>query len=309
MNDDIRDQAWHWHVALQGEDADWDGFTVWLEADPAHRDAYDAVALLDDALDRQQERLLAILPAEPAATPRITRRWGAWAGGAMAAAIALFVAVPMFQSESVDAADYRTGAGQTREIALADGSRVTLGPSSHLAVAGGSQSQMTLDGGAWFDIRHNPDRQLVIMAGGQRISDIGTKFDVLSLGDQFSVAVAEGVISVGPQGGQALKIPAGKRIAIDSANNAELSDISAQDVGGWRAGRLSYNNVPLALVAADISRYGNRKVVVAPDMAGRRFSGVLAAGNKSDLAGELADLMGLEVKGQGDSVRLVAQRR
>lgn len=309
MNEDIRDQAWHWHVALQGEDADWDGFTIWLEANPAHRDVYNAVALLDDALDRQQERLSAILPAEPAATPRITRRWGAWAGGAMAAAIALFVAVPMFQSESVDAADYRTGAGQTREIALADGSRVTLGPSSHLAVAGGNQSQMTLDGGAWFDIRHNPDRQLVIMAGGQRISDIGTKFDVLSLGGQLSVAVAEGVISVGPQGGQTLKIPAGKRIAIDAANSAELSDILPMEIGGWRAGRLSYNNVPLALVAADISRYGNRKVVVAPDMAGRRFSGVLAVGNKADLAGELADLMGLEVKGQGDSVRLVAGER
>lgn len=309
MNEDIRDQAWHWHVALQSEDADWDGFTVWLEADPAHRNAYDAVALLDDALDRQQERLSTILPTEQVVAISAARRWGAWTGGAIAAALALFVAVPMFQGESIDAADYRTGASQTREIALTDGSHITLGPSSHLAVAGGNQDKMTLEGGAWFDIRHNPDRQLVIMAGGQRISDIGTKFDVLSLGGQFSVAVAEGVVSVGPQNGQAVMVHAGKRIAIDAANSAELSDILPMEVGGWRAGRLSYNNVPLALVAADISRYVGRTVIVAPELAGRRFSGVLAAGNKADLVGELGDLMGLEAKSQGKSVRLVAGER
>lgn len=311
MNEDIRDQAWHWHVALQGEDADWDGFTIWLESDPAHRDAYDAVALLDDALDRQQERLSAILPPEHevARAPRIVHRWGAWTGGAVAAALALFVAVPLFQGEAVDAADYRTVAGQTREIALADGSRITLGPASHLAVSGENQKQMTLEGGAWFDIRHNPDRQLIITAGGQQIRDIGTKFDVLALGGQLSLAVAEGIVSVGPQNGQTVRVHAGKRIAIDSANSAELSDISTHDVGGWREGRLSYNNAPLALVVADISRYGSRRIVVAPELADRRFSGVLAAGNRADLVGELGDLMGLEAESQGETVRLVIQRR
>jgi transmembrane sensor len=306
MNEDIHDQAWHWHIALSGEDADWDGFTAWLEANPAHRSAYNEVALLDDALERQQERLSAILPAVEPKAPDRSIRWSTWAGGSLAAALALFVAVPMFQSEAVDAADYRTAAGQTREIALADGSRVTLGPSSHLAISGGDQGRMTLEGGAWFDIRHNPDRNLVITVSGQQISDIGTKFDVLSLGGEVRVAVAEGVVSVGPKSGQGIKVPAGKRIAIDSTNSAELADISAREVGGWRSGRLSYNNVPLSLVAADISRYVGRKVVVAPDMAERRFSGVLAARKGADIVGELGDLMGLEAKTQGNIVRLVA---
>lgn len=310
MNEDIRDQAWHWHSALQGEDADWEGFTLWLEADPAHAQAYDEVALLDDALDRQRARLAAILPTDaPMRLSNTPRRWGAWAGGSIAAALALFVAVPMFQGEAVDAADYRTAPGQTREIALADGSHVTLGPSSHLGVSGGGQERMTLEGGAWFDIRHNPDRQLIIKAGGQQISDIGTKFDVLALGGEVRVAVAEGVVSVGPQDGQAVRVPAGKRIAIDSSNSAELADISTREVGGWRSGRLSYNNVPLSLVAADISRYAGRRVVASPDVAGRRFSGVLAAGNKADLVDELGGLMGLEAKEQGGAVRLVAGSR
>ena len=60
------------------------------------------------------------------------------------------------------------------------------------------------------------------------------------------------------------------------------------------------------LFRSDISRYVGRPIAVSPDMAGRRFSGVLAAGKGTDLVGELADLMGLETKPDGKGLRLVA---
>lgn len=310
MNEDIRDQAWQWHCALARDDADWDGFTAWLEANPAHRAAYDEVALLDDALDRQRDRLSVVLPAEQTEeAEKAPRRWGIWAGGAMAAALALFVAVPQFHGGSTGA-DYRTQAGQTREIALADGSHITLGPLSHLAIGGDRQERMTLEGGAWFDIRHDPARQLVISAGGQQITDIGTKFDVLALGTQVQVAVAEGQVAVGMGSSNHVTVNAGRRIQIDSAaNSARIDDVTAKDVGGWRSGRLVYSDTPLSLVAADISRYVGRKIVVSPGMAERRFSGILAAGNGKNLVDELGDLMGLEAQTHGDTVRLVAGGR
>ncbi|MGD9812383.1 MAG: FecR domain-containing protein [Sphingobium sp.] len=310
MNENIRDQAWRWHCALAGDDADWDGFTTWLEADPEHREAYDEVALLDSALDGQRDRLATILPAEEAAPVSLTRRrWNIWAGGAVAAALALIVAIPLFQPDAPDAADYRTAAGQTREIALMDGSHITLGPSSHLAVSGGRQEELALEGGAWFDIRHDPERQLVISAGGQRISDIGTRFDVLALEGRVQVAVANGQVSVGPEGSRPVTITAGKRIIISASKDARVEDVTAQDIGSWRSGRLVYSDAPLSLVAADISRYVGRKVVVSSDVANRRFSGVLATGNDGNLVEELGDLMGLEAETQGGAVRLVARHR
>lgn len=311
MNDRATEEAWRWHTALQGDDADWDGFTLWLEADPAHRATYDAVAVIDATLDDQRDRLEPIVPAIPDRAMRpVTRRWMAWGGGAIAAAVALFLAVPMAH-QGPATQDYRTSAGQTREIALVDGSRITLGPSSRLRIAGGQQQDMTLEGGALFDIRHDPDRALTISTGGQQISDIGTRFDVLALPGHVRVSVAEGRVAVGQPGGSgAIELSAGRGIAIDTAAHAaQIRDIPTQDVGSWRAGRLVYNDAPLSLVAADLSRYVGREVVASPDVAARRFSGVLASGDGADLVDELGEVMGLETRAEGNRLRLVARDR
>jgi len=313
MNDRIEDQAWQWHCALQGDDADWDGFTAWLEADPAHRTAYDEVALLDDALDEQRARLDVIVPSDDdTSAAGKGRRWALWAGGAVAAALALFVAVPMLEPGNVAPQDYRTAVSQTREIALDDGSRITLGPSSHLTVAGSLQDKIALEGGAWFDIRHDPDRKLTVTASGRQITDIGTQFDVVAVPGYLHVAVAEGQVAVqsADQDTKPIQLSAGRSLSIDAkASAATVRQVEPQDIGSWRAGRLVYNDAPLLLVAADISRYVGRQIIVSPDLASRRFSGVLAAEDGAKLVDELDDLMGLEAQVEGDHLRLVAGGR
>lgn len=316
MNEPITEEAWQWHEALQRDDADWEGFTRWLEADPAHRTAYDAVALLDDALTRQSARLAAVLPADGAEDGaqalRPVRRWGVWLGGAVAAALALVVAVPQVMPGAPATEEFATGTGETRPIRLADGSRITLGPSSRLSLTRGETTAIRLTGGAWFDIRHDPSRALSIDAGGQRISDIGTRFDILSLAGHVYVAVAEGQVSVGPAGAGAapVKLGAGHSLAIDTrTNDAQMRTVMPNDVGSWRSGRLVYNDVPLALVAADLSRYGGRMVSVAPEVGDRRFSGILAVGKDANPAVELGDLMGLRAVPDGAGLRLAAGGR
>lgn len=321
MNERITEEAWQWHSALQRDDADWDGFTQWLEADPAHRAAYDAVALLDDALTRGSAQLAAVLPADRAearaAPPHPLRRWGGWFGGAVAAALALVVAVPQLMPGAPATEEFATGAGETRPIRLADGSRITLGPSSRLSLTRGATTAIRLTGGAWFDIRHDPARALSIEAGGQRISDIGTRFDILSLAGHVYVAVAEGQVSVapapaddGPAGAAPVTLGAGHSLAIDTrTNDAQMRAVAPGDVGSWRAGRLVYNDAPLALVAADLSRYGGKTVSVAPDVGARRFSGILAVGKDANPAVELGDLMGLRAVPDGAGLRLAAGGR
>ena len=44
MSADIDEAAARWHLAQADDDMDWSAFTEWLEADPRHRDAYDAMA-------------------------------------------------------------------------------------------------------------------------------------------------------------------------------------------------------------------------------------------------------------------------
>ncbi|AMK25322.1 FecR family protein [Sphingobium sp. TKS] len=309
MTETIIDRAIAWHSAQDDADFDWDGFTLWLEADPAHRLAFDEIALLDDRIADHRPTLAALLPPievvpvafpameDPVASPR---RWSLWAGGGIAAAMALAVAVPTFLSLSPapSAADYRTGAGQSRTIALKDGSRITLAASSHLRVEGEGQDKLALEGGALFDIPHRPGRTMTIRAGGQEISDIGTRFDILADTRTMRVAVAEGVIALKPAGADnaAVRLSAGRQMVIDrTTHQGEISAVAPAAIGSWRQGRLVYEGVPLSLVASDISRYAGVPVRAGADVAGRRFSGVLIVGDGSGLVGEVAQLMDLRI--------------
>ena len=296
MNDAILDQAIRWHAAQQEDDCDWEAFALWLEADPAHRRAYDDIALTDAALDRQREALATILPApddrgELAAGPR--RRY--WLGAGLAAAVAmLFFATQMMLGGGPGQEIFRTGPGETRLVELEDGSSIRLAALSELTVGGGKQDELALSGKGYFDIVHDPDRPMRIVAGDQVVSDIGTRFDILADGTRTRIAVEEGTVSVRSPSLDPVRLVAGQQLIVDpGASTAAVSRVDQGDVGSWRTGTLVYDAVPLALVAADISRYAGERVTVAPDIAGRPFSGALTIGDGSRLVGDIAELMDL----------------
>lgn len=311
MEDGIWDAAARWHAEQEREDCDWDGFTAWLEADDRHRLAFDQVALLDDRISHARPLIAHSLPAE-GAEMRVARFNFRWAGLGMAAGAAALAAVtvPMLATGGGQVA-YSTAPGETRSIELADGSRVQLAAASSLTMDEGDVHEMTLKGTAWFEIPHDPSRSLVIHAGNFRVTDIGTKFEVNSNEDSLRVAVAEGSLTVASESlPRPVSLRGGQRfVAARNLDLAEVTRFDGREAGSWRHGRLVYQDAPLALVAADISRYAPTKVVVDPSIAGRRFSGVLSIGDGSGLVGNLQQFMGLAARREGDGIRLVARHR
>lgn len=295
----IRERAAEWHARIDSDSMDWEAFGAWLDADPAHRAAYDAVALLDAEIAADREAILAMLPAndsiddETAAPTRRRARWWTAGGLAIAASLAVLVA-PQFRPAQGDApVIYRTGPGETRAIALQDGSRIVIDRNSELALRDGASPEIDMkSGGAFFDIRHDPARTMVIHAGDYEVRDIGTRFDVARTSDHLSVAVAEGHVTVGAPGAEGLKLAGGQRVDIAGARGeATIRRQDADDVASWRDGRLVYDNVPLSLVAVDLSRYAGRAVSVDPAVAGLRVSGVLTIGDGSRLVGQIEELL------------------
>lgn len=297
-------EAVRWLDALERDDADWDGFTAWLEASPDHRKAYDAVALLDRRIDEQRDRLAAIVPDEEYARP--VRRWWAWGGGVSAATAAAIIGLVLLPAGPAEADQiYRTGVGQTRQVALADGSRIALASGSMLTVKPGGQ-QLALVGTASFSVPHRPDRMLTVQAAGMTIQDIGTRFEVATGEGIARVAVAEGQVSVAaPELAGPVRIERGKRLVVDrAAGVAELKP--AAEFASWQRGRLVYEDAPLPLVAAEVGRYAGRHVALAPGLSGRRFSGVLTIGDGSALVEDLARLMELDARADGKAWLLAA---
>jgi transmembrane sensor len=309
MDEQTIEQALRWQAATARNDCDWQQFTEWLEAAPQNRQAYDEVALLDDRIARHRGAL-ARLPATRVGGGA-TRWRRAWAGAAIAASVAL-VAVVMTRYDLPFAdAGSRAFAAQpdrSRGVTLDGGVQVILSPGSSMQVAGRHDQRIALDGSAWFDVPHDPARQLVITAGAYQVRDIGTRFEVVSGGQQLKVAVAEGEVGVVlPQHADALKVSAGQRLLV--AGNpliAEYGEAAADEVAAWREGRLIFRNEPLSMVALELGRHAGVTVTVDPSIADRRFSGVLAIGDGNGLVAELGQIMGLRAQREAAVVHLAA---
>ena len=303
--DTIIEQATAWHFASAEQDMDWAAFTGWLEADPRHRVALDQVALADAAVMDHRAKLASAFAANddaPARRPRPRRL--AWGGAAIAASLA---AILSFQQLAPHAQTYETGA-QARLVTLADGSAIRLAPRSRLEV---DRTEVSLEGGAWFDIRHDPARQLSVKAGGLEISDIGTRFDIQASAGQVRVAVSEGRVRVSSEAmGHPVDLTQGQGLAFDpKGGTATVSRVPGTNIGAWRNGRLSYNAAPLSLVVADLSRYAGIKVAVAGDLGDRRFTGTLVIGDGKTALRDLSQLMDLELGRSGDGYRLERRAR
>lgn len=307
MSADTDEMAARWHLAQADDDMDWTAFTEWLEADPRHREAYDAIALLDARIDAARPVLSRLLTAEPELRARRAPRTRAWTAiaavfvAAIAIGIGLMVARPGRMPET---AAYRAPIGQPRDLRLADGSVATLAPGSVLRVSASRDVAMALDGKAFFDVRHDPAHPLVVRAGGYEIRDVGTRFEISTSDNMVRVAVAEGRVMVrSPKAVGEVEVTAGKALTLaGNTGAAEIRPARSESIGAWQRGALIYDDVPLALVVADIARSTGHPVTVDQVAARRGFSGVIAPGSREAMVGALSKMTGLKTRTDGDAI-------
>jgi transmembrane sensor len=274
----IRAQAIAWRIQLaDGDAAAWERFVDWLEQSPEHGRAYDLVALAEqDAVSA-----LAVPAALPAPandqTPRPGRR--AWVGlSAAAAAVALaVVGAPMLQS---GAYEVRTRPGEQRQIALTDGTRITLNGATRIELDRSRPRVAKLESGeAHFAVVHDPGAPFRVQLGEAVVQDVGTVFNVVRDRTGNRVEVAEGAVRYNPDrenvsltAGQTLLDPVGD-------DPVRVGRRAPSAIGGWTSGRLSYQEESLDRVAAELSRMVGVPIAVAPGLAERSFSGTIRIGH------------------------------
>lgn len=267
------DEAISWTIRLRHADAGgWQQFTSWLEADRAHLDAYEELAALDADLDGLPPTAAAAAEEEPEPVPVGWGRRALIGGGAaatLAAAAAWFTLAAPGAVYSVE-----TAPGERRIVALEGGTRIDLNGASRLVLDRDDARFARLERGeALFAVVHRPGDPFRVEAGGAVIRNVGTVFNVLHEGAAVAVEVAEGAITfsadgkqVGAEAGQTVRSEAGR---VTTGSRAPAT------VGGWRDGQLSYSSASFAEIARDLSRSSGLGVRAAPEVASRKFSGVI----------------------------------
>ncbi len=289
---DIEARALDWVVRV-GDPAfaDWEGFQAWLEADPRHAAAYHGLSL-------DIEETAAVVPPLP--VPIVRRRWPVWAGGAVAASLALVAGYAVLDDRAAPYA-VETPAGTMRTVTLADGSAVTLGGATRVVLDRNDPRTATLDRGqAMFVVRHDASDPFEVHVGDAKLVDVGTAFDVKRSRGETRVAVSEGAVDYNP-GEQGVRLTPGQGlVASDATGAVRVLAVDAASVGSWRGSVLAYEGATLAEVADDLSRALGVDLRADPAVARRAFSGSIATAKLAGDPRRVAPLLGIAIRRRGN---------
>jgi len=299
-----RRQFWNW------SDQDQADLDAWLAESLVHQVAYWRLYAAWDRL----ERAVALRGSAHERTSIIGRK----RIGALLAKVAVGVAMvatvgagAMFFLSDPSRQTYATALGDHEIVTLADGSQIELNTDTVVqASVGPIERRIWLDKGeAYFQIKHDPTRRLVVIAGDHRIVDLGTKFLVRRDARQLEVALVEGRAQfessdAWTQEHSAVLLPGD--VVVASANSVSVTRKPMQKLSaalGWRQGVLVFNYASLADAAAEFNRYNREKIVITdPAVARMTIAGTFPT-NGIRLFGAAAQrVFGLSVERRGDEI-------
>ena len=297
-NDDMLsralDEAVGWHVRLsEADEKTWTEFTAWLEADPAHRIAFDRVEDLDSELENEVFHEVAEDDVPEFVSP--ARQFAPWltAAGIGTSLVLAF----LFFNRAPAPVEYATRTGESRTVVLADGTQINLNTATILRVDG--LRHITLEKGeALFHVARDTVHPFVVTSGDRNIRDIGTVFDVLRSAGAVTVVVAEGRVGVSPRDKheREVALQQGDRLVHSEVTGATaIERVDPDQALAWRRGYLVYRNAPLSAVASDLNRYFAAPIALDPGVATQRFTGVLRIDNQDAILNRISQFLPVTV--------------
>lgn len=287
-------------------------FQAWLAAAPENRAAFEEASALWSGLNdlRGDPRLMRLREdARAAVRARKTRRL---AGAIAACAVVALGGAALWQAldrAAPQPTTYATRVGQTMSVSLPDGSLAVLDTNSELrAWTPGRERRLELvRGRAFFKVAKDPVHPFVVRAGTHSVTALGTQFDVDLRPASFKVVLSEGRVRVRserPAAGaaSAIDMNAGYQL-VAGDGDWSLARADTRDAESWVAGRLVFDDAPLGVIAAELSRYSTEPIRVAPEVADRRMSAVLPAKDPDAFLAS-AEALGLARRGSGGAYAL-----
>lgn len=291
-----RAEAAAWLAHLRGPDrtaAVERGFRRWLQAEPAHRQAFEDLSERMELVDRFKTRLMQQRSGKVTAT-------SLWRDRLIKVAAVLAVSVIGTWAQ-YQFAGIATDVGEQRTLTLEDGSRVYINTDSRLTIRYDKQ-QRRVDlrkGEALFEVAKDASRPFIVRTGNREVQAIGTSFVVRRDEAWVSVTVLEGKVRVGDEADSAARdfipVASGQRLTL-SSRGPQLDQPAMDRVAAWRGGRVAVDDMRLDEAVIEMNRYSEVKLVLAdPAAGGLRVGGFFRIGDSASFARAVAATYGLKV--------------
>ena len=299
--------AWLSRLHDQPSSGDQATFSQWLQADPAHAEAYARAQVLWELsevpartlADEDALALQGYLNAMNRPRRSSVRRWSG--ALAMAACLLLMISLgggwqPLRWIDDLGA-DYVSAPGEIRTVTLADQSQVTLDADSAIAVdfSGGERQVQVRRGAGFFSVTHTGEPFLVDAEKGQaRV--LGTQFEVRLQPHGAQVTVLSGRVGVtADKNADQQILTAGQQVAYGEGSAEKLHAVDSEAQLAWRQGWLTYYKATLADVVQDLRRYYPGRIVLLNDeLAKRKVSGSFPSKDPQAVLSSLQGVFGFE---------------
>jgi transmembrane sensor len=298
-DDGVMAQAASWLAQYQLETIDEKGFAQWRDADPAHAMAFcralaawEHAGILDPAA--------ASFPPIPSAYAAVVMsRRGFMRAAGVVAALGIFGAASL-ATRAYAWSSAETALGESRRIALPDGSMAAINTDSRLSWRF-SESERTLwveRGEVAVTLLDGPNA--VIHGEGRSLSLSRGRFNARLRGEALDLLVLDGRAWVGKRNGQGLTYPVtrGESLLV-SADAPIVRPASPAQIAGttaWQNGEILFQNMTLGMAVDEYNRFLERKIVVVDrDLAGIPVGGRFTSTDPTAFLGAVSAGLGIHV--------------
>ncbi|WFR79735.1 MULTISPECIES: FecR domain-containing protein [Janthinobacterium] len=191
----------------------------------------------------------------------------AWLGGAVAASLGLLVLRPptdLWPAVAGLAADYATGTGEQREVALDGGVLVQMNTQTRLDAAplqDGAAALVLLAGEAEFQAGLRGAARVRVQAGDGTVSAGSARFNIRLFGQEVCVTCLAGRLRVAQAGNDA-ELAAGQQLRYRPEHFGIARAVAKSDVSAWRHRLLVFKQSTLAEVVDEVNRYRPGKLIL-----------------------------------------------
>ena len=277
--------ATNWYVQLTSGSAteqDRQAWKEWLNADPANKLAWQQVEEVTNCfMGLNTKTSMAVLNRRYVATPAINgrRQFVKNLGLLLAVSSAGWLTYkekPWYHFM----ADYSTAKGEVQKFRLDDGSRLVLNTDTKVSIHFDEQVRIVrlLQGEGYVETAQETNpvyRPFIVQTTHGTVTALGTRFSTRIYNNRSCVNVFEDAVEVRPIDGLGDKVVvnAGEEVKFTSMlfQQKMLFDMSAADA--WTKGFIIVDNMPLAKVIDQLSRYRRGVVRCDPAIADLEISG------------------------------------